>query len=200
MTTSRTAPIFETPDRNVVLGTSMRGPWSTTSSTIILAMGCFWGAEEIYWQLPGVIATSVGYIGGSTAFPTYEEVCTGRTGHAEAVRVTYEPAQTSTFEILRAFWEQHDPTQGNRQGNDIGTQYRSAIFWTDDEQRDLAERSARAYGEVIAERGYGPITTQITEAAPYPYYLAEDYHQQYLYKVPNGYRCHANTGLRLPEL
>lgn len=196
----RPTPAFTVPDVHAVLGTSLHGPWSPTSESIIVAMGCFWGAEEIYWRIPGVIATSVGYVGGFTPNPTYEEVCTGLTGHTEAVRVTYEPAQVSTLEILRPFWEQHDPTQGNRQGNDIGSQYRSALLWTTDEQRDLADRTATAYGQVIAERGYGAITTQIAPASSFEYYLAEEYHQQYLYKVPNGYRCHANTGLALPAL
>ncbi len=193
-------PIFSVPDTHAVLGTSLRGPWAQGTEGIYLAMGCFWGAEEIYWRLPGVIATSVGYMGGFSPNPTYEEVCTGRTGHTETVHVVYEPSTITTLEILRAFWEQHDPTQGYRQGNDVGTQYRSAIFWTTPAQRDLAERTAQAYGAVIAERGYGSITTEILPAADFTYFYAEDYHQQYLYKVPNGYRCHANTGIALPAL
>lgn len=193
-------PVFVTPDVHAVLGTSLRGPWTPTTESIYLAMGCFWGAEEIYWRIDGVVSTSVGYMGGYSPNPTYEEVCSGLTGHAEAVHIAYEPSRATTLEILRAFWEQHDPTQGYRQGNDIGTQYRSAIYWTTDEQRDLAERTAAAYQRVIAERGYGDITTEIAPASSFTYYLAEDYHQQYLYKVPNGYRCHANTGLALPAL
>ena len=193
-------PVFQTPDVHAVLGSSLRGPWSPTTESIYLAMGCFWGAEEIYWRIDGVVSTSVGYMGGFSPNPTYEEVCTGLTGHTEAVHVAYEPSQVTTLEILRAFWEQHDPTQGYRQGNDIGTQYRSAIYWTTDGQRDLAERTAAAYQQVIAERGYGGITTEIAPASSFTYYLAEDYHQQYLYKVPNGYRCHANTGIALPAL
>ena len=193
-------PVFQTPDVHAVLGTSLRGPWTPTAESIYLAMGCFWGAEEIYWRIDGVVSTSVGYMGGFSPNPTYEEVCTGQTGHTEAVRVVYEPSQVSTLEILRNFWEQHDPTQGYRQGNDIGTQYRSAVYWTTDEQRDLAERTAAAYQRVIAERGYGEITTEIAPASKFEYFLAEDYHQQYLYKVPHGYRCHANTGLALPAL
>ena len=193
-------PVFLTPDVHAVLGSSLRGPWSPTTESIYLAMGCFWGAEEIYWRIDGVVSTSVGYMGGFTPNPTYEEVCTGLTGHTEAVHIAYEPSQVTTLEILRAFWEQHDPTQGYRQGNDIGTQYRSAIYWTTDGQRDLAERTAAAYQQVIAERGYGDITTEIAPASSFTYFLAEDYHQQYLYKVPNGYRCHANTGLALPAL
>ena len=193
-------PVFQTPDVHAVLGSSLRGPWSATTASIYLAMGCFWGAEEIYWRIDGVVSTSVGYMGGFTPNPTYEEVCTGLTGHTEAVHIAYEPSQVTTLEILRAFWEQHDPTQGYRQGNDIGTQYRSAIYWTTDEQRELAERTAAAFQRVIAERGYGDITTEIAPASSFTYFLAEDYHQQYLYKVPNGYRCHANTGLALPAL
>ena len=193
-------PVFQTPDVHAVLGSSLRGPWSPTTESIYLAMGCFWGAEEIYWRIDGVVSTSVGYMGGYSPNPTYEEVCTGLTGHTEAVHVAYEPSQVTTLEILRAFWEQHDPTQGYRQGNDIGTQYRSAVYWTTDEQRDLAERTAAAYQRVISERGYGDITTEIAPASSFTYFLAEDYHQQYLYKVPNGYRCHANTGLALPAL
>ena len=193
-------PVFQTPDVHAVLGSSLRGPWSPTTESLYLAMGCFWGAEEIYWRIDGVVSTSVGYMGGYSPNPTYEEVCTGLTGHTEAVHVAYEPSQVTTLEILRAFWEQHDPTQGYRQGNDIGTQYRSAVYWTTDEQRDLAERTAAAYQRVISERGYGDITTEIAPASSFTYFLAEDYHQQYLYKVPNGYRCHANTGLALPAL
>ena len=193
-------PVYPTPDVHAVLGSSLRGPWSPTTASIYLAMGCFWGAEEIYWRIDGVVSTSVGYMGGFTPNPTYEEICTGLTGHTEAVHIAYEPSQVTTLEILRAFWEQHDPTQGYRQGNDIGTQYRSAIYWTTDEQRELAERTAAAFQRVIAERGYGDITTEIAPASSFTYFLAEDYHQQYLYKVPNGYRCHANTGLALPAL
>jgi peptide-methionine (S)-S-oxide reductase len=183
-----------------VLGTSLTGPWPAGSEVIHLAMGCFWGAEELYWRLPGVVSTSVGYMGGFTPNPTYEEVCTGRTGQTETVRVTYDPATISTYDILKAFWENHDPTQGYRQGNDTGTQYRSAVYWTTDEQRDLVERTRDAYAEVVAARGYPEITTEIAPAEGRPYFLAEDYHQQYLYKVPHGYRCHANTGLALPTL
>ena len=175
-------------------------PGDPDLARIYLAMGCFWGAEEIYWRLPGVVATSVGYMGGFTTNPTYEEVCTGMTGHTETIFVAYQQADISTFDILKAFWENHDPTQGFRQGNDIGTQYRSAIFYTSDEQREMAEATRTAYSEVIAARGYPDITTEIVPASDYHYFLAEDYHQQYLYKVPNGYRCHANTGLALPAI
>jgi peptide-methionine (S)-S-oxide reductase len=189
---------FAVGDTHAVLGNSLTGPWSASSVSIYLAMGCFWGAEEIYWRLPGVLSTSVGYMGGFTPNPTYEEVCTGLTGHTEAVLVVYEPAQLSTYDVLKTFWETHDPTQGYRQGNDMGTQYRSALLYTTDEQRDMAELTRAAYQTVITDRGYGDITTQIAPASDFEYYIAEDHHQQYLYKVPNGYRCHANTGLALP--
>jgi peptide-methionine (S)-S-oxide reductase len=145
-----------------------------------------------------VVATSVGYMGGFTPNPTYEEVCSGRTGQTETVMVAYDPAVLSTYDVLKAFWENHDPTQGYRQGNDVGTQYRSAIFTTTDAQAALALHTRDAYAKVIAERGYPDISTEIRPASDFSYFLAEDYHQQYLYKNPNGYRCHANTGLALP--
>lgn len=178
----------------------MRGPWSATTEVLYLASGCFWGAEELMWAVPGVVTTSVGYMGGYTRNPTYEEVCTGMTGHTETVMVAYEPSAVTLYDIFKVFWENHDPTQGFRQGNDIGTQYRSAIFYTTSEQKEMAEATRDAYQRVISERGYGAITTEIVSAAGHIYYLAEDYHQQYLFKVPHGYRCHANTGLALPAL
>jgi len=147
-----------------------------------------------------VVSTSVGYMGGYSLNPTYEEVCTGLTGHTETAMVAYNSGVVGTYDLLKIFWENHDPTQGFRQGNDMGTQYRSAIFYTTDEQRDLALATRDAYQDVIRSRGYGDITTQIAPASDFTYYLAEDYHQQYLYKVPHGYRCHANTGLALPAL
>ncbi len=195
----RHEPIFTVPSTHAVFGTDMQ-PEGSDITGIYLAMGCFWGAEEIYWRLPGVIATSVGYMGGFTPNPTYEEVCTGMTGHTETVFVGYRSDELGTYDILKVFWENHDPTQGYRQGNDIGTQYRSAIFYTTDEQRELAEATRHAYAEVIAARGYPDITTEILPARDFTYFPAEDYHQQYLYKVPNGYRCHANTGVALPAL
>jgi peptide-methionine (S)-S-oxide reductase len=195
----RREPIFSVPTTHAVLGTAIE-PEDVDVSRIYLAMGCFWGAEEIYWQLPGVIATSVGYMGGFTPNPTYEEVCTGMTGHTETVFVAYRESELSTYNILKVFWENHDPTQGFRQGNDIGTQYRSAIFFTTDAQRELAESTRATYAHAIAARGYPDISTEILPAADFTYFPAEDYHQQYLYKVPNGYRCHANTGLALPEV
>ncbi len=183
---------------NVVLGGSLEGPWGEGVEVIYLAMGCFWGAEEYFWKSPGVAGTAVGYQGGFSAYPTYEEVCTGRTGHTETALVAYDTAKTSTLDILRIFWEHHDPTQGYRQGNDVGTQYRSAIFWTTDEQRAMAEKTRDAYQDVLTSRGLGQITTEIEPAADHRFFFAEDYHQQYLHKVPHGYRCHANTGVALP--
>lgn len=196
----RAHPVSSLPAEHAVLHTSLIGPWPENSEVIYLAMGCFWGAEEIFWRLSGVICTSVGYMGGFTPNPTYEEVCTALTGHSETVRVTYDPTVTSDFTILKSFWEQHDPTQGYRQGNDVGTQYRSAIFTTTAAQMEVAIATRDAYQQVIDARGYGPITTEIAPAETFTYYFAEDYHQQYLYHRPNGYRCHANTGLALPML
>ena len=195
----RDREIFTVPTSHAVLGSPLH-PKDGDLERIYLAMGCFWGAEELYWQLPGVAATSVGYMGGFTAHPTYEEVCTGLTGHTETVFVAYRLAEVSTFDILKVFWENHDPTQGYRQGNDVGTQYRSAIFFTTAEQESVAVATRDSYARVVAARGYPEITTEIVPAADAIYYPAEDYHQQYLYKVPNGYRCHANTGLALPAL
>ena len=163
----------------------------------LFGLGCFWGAEEVYWQLPGVWSTSVGYAGGTTPHPSYEEVCSGMTGHTEAVRVVHDPAVVGYDRLVKTFFEVHDPTQGMRQGNDVGTQYRSAIYTTTPEQAEVAERLSKVYGEELAARGLGPITTEI---APAPaYFYAEDYHQQYLAKNPYGYRCHANTGVPFPS-
>jgi peptide-methionine (S)-S-oxide reductase len=160
-------------------------------------MGCFWGAERRFWQMPGVYTTAVGYQGGQTPHPTYDETCTGMTGHTEAVRVVYDPAVVSYGDLLRVFWETHDPTQGFRQGNDRGSQYRSALYWTSEAQREAAEASRALYQEALTKAGLGAITTEL-RAAPHFYY-AEDYHQQYLAKVPNGYDCHANTGIAYPS-
>jgi len=163
----------------------------------IFGLGCFWGAEEVFWKVPGVYSTSVGYAGGITPHPTYEEVCTGRTGHTEAVRVVYDPEQVSYADLVKVFFEVHDPTQGMRQGNDVGTQYRSAVYWTTPEQEAVARKLIEAYQPALTAAGYGEITTEV---APAPtYYYAEDVHQQYLHKVPNGYRCHAATGVPFPE-
>lgn len=165
----------------------------------LLGLGCFWGAEEIFWQTPGVWSTSVGYAGGYTPHPSYEEVCSGRTGHTEAVRVVFDPARVSYADLLRRFFEVHDPTQGYRQGNDIGTQYRSAIYPTTPAQEETARAMTDVYGAELARRGFDPITTEITSVADLPaYYYAEGHHQQYLAANPNGYRCHANTGVPYP--
>ena len=192
---SRTSSPFPVPERNIVLGTSLLGPWDEDAQVLYVGMGCFWGAEEYFWNAPGVVGTAVGYQGGFSAYPTYEEVCTGRTGHTESTLVAYT---CPTLDILRVFWEHHDPTQGYRQGNDIGTQYRSALYYTTPEQLALIEQTRDAYQTVLDERGYGAITTEVAPASEHPFYPAEDYHQQYLQKVPNGYRCHANTGVPLP--
>jgi peptide-methionine (S)-S-oxide reductase len=184
------------PDRHAVLGTPLRGPFPEGLEPAIVAMGCFWGAERVFWQAPGVYTTAVGYSGGFTPNPTYEEVCSGRTGHSEAVLVVFDPSKTSYEEILKLFWENHDPTQGMRQGNDVGTQYRSAIYWTTEAQRGAAERSREAYAERLRAAGYPEITTEVEEAGPF--YYAEDYHQQYLHKVPNGYCPNHSTGVSCP--
>jgi peptide-methionine (S)-S-oxide reductase len=159
-------------------------------------MGCFWGAERHFWQLPGVYSTAVGYAGGYTPNPTYQEVCSGGTGHTEVVRVIYDPAKIEYEDLLKAFWEEHDPTQGMRQGNDVGTQYRSAIYYTDDAQRRAAEESRRVYQESLTAAGRGTITTEILEAPTF--YYAEDYHQQYLHKNPDGYCGLQGTGVGCP--
>ena len=162
----------------------------------LLGLGCFWGAEEIYWQVPGVWSTSVGYAGGSTPNPTYEEVCSGHTGHTEAIRVVFDPSVVSYADLVKKFFEIHDPTQGMRQGNDVGTQYRSAIYYHTRAQRKSAEASRDAYQKVLTEAGYGAITTELAEAGPF--YFAEDYHQQYLFKVPDGYCGLGGTGVSCP--
>jgi peptide-methionine (S)-S-oxide reductase len=159
-------------------------------------LGCFWGAEEIYWQLPGVWSTSVGYAGGTTPHPSYEEVCSGATNHTEAVRIVFDPAVVSYTDLVKKFFEVHDPTQGYRQGNDVGTQYRSAIYFTTPEQEQTARELTKVYGDELTRRRLGDITTEVREAPTY--YYAEDHHQQYLAKHVNGYRCHANTGVKFP--
>ncbi len=163
----------------------------------LFGLGCFWGAEEIFWQVPGVWSTSVGYAGGTTPNPEYDEVCSGRTGHAEAVRIVFDPAKVSYADLVAAFYEVHDPTQGMRQGNDVGTQYRSAIYTYSDEQAQVAREVTDRYQPELTKRGYGPITTEIKPAPTY--YYAEDYHQQYLIKNPFGYRCHSATGIKVPR-
>ena len=162
----------------------------------LFGLGCFWGAEKMFWKTPGVVSTSVGYAGGFTENATYEEVCTGATGHTEVVRVFFDPARISYDELLRVFWEGHDPTQGMRQGGDVGTQYRSAIYYFDDEQRRAAEAARDTYQRELLSAGYGKITTEITPAPQF--YYAEDYHQQYLHKNPNGYCGHGGTGVTCP--
>ncbi len=163
----------------------------------IFGLGCFWGAEEIFWQVPGVWSTSVGYAGGTTPHPSYEEVCSGRTGHTEAVRVVYDPATVSYADLVATFYEVHDPTQGMRQGNDMGTQYRSAIYFTTPEQEQVARLVTERYQGELTKRGFDRITTEIK--AEQPYFYAEDHHQQYLLKNPFGYRCHAKTGVPVPR-
>jgi peptide-methionine (S)-S-oxide reductase len=184
------------PERHAVLGTPLRPPFPEGIQQAVFAMGCFWGAEQLFWQLPGVYSTAVGYSGGFTPNPTYEEVCSGSTGHAEAVLVAFDPTKISYEELLRHFWEGHDPTQGMRQGNDVGTQYRSAIYWSDDAQRATAEASRDMYAERLKARGYGEITTEIANAGTF--YYAEDYHQQYLHKNPDGYCGLGGTGVSCP--
>ncbi|MGA2804017.1 MAG: peptide-methionine (S)-S-oxide reductase MsrA [Acidimicrobiales bacterium] len=184
------------PERHLVLGTPLRPPMSDGFERAIFAMGCFWGAERKFWGADGVYTTAVGYSGGYTPNPTYEEVCSGRTGHAEAVLVVFDSHKTSYDKLLSIFWENHDPTQGMRQGNDTGTQYRSAIYTTTAAQQVMAERSRGEYQQAIEAEGYGQITTEIRPAGPF--YYAEDYHQQYLERNPNGYCGLGGTGVSCP--
>ena len=187
---------FAIPEKHFVNGRPIQPPFPDGLQTIVLGSGCFWGTEEIFWQVPGVWTTAVGYAGGITAHPSYEEVCSGLTGHTEAVLVVYDPKQVSLATLLAKFFETHDPTQGMRQGNDIGTQYRSAVYYTDESQRALIEKAKAAFGGELDRRGYGAITTEIAPLGEF--YYAEPYHQQYLAKNPNGYRCHSTTGLTFP--
>ena len=184
------------PSRHEVLGTPLEPPFPDGLEQLVVGMGCFWGAERVFWQAPGVYTTAVGYAGGLTANPTYEEVCSGRTGHNEVVLVAYRPAEVSYDELLRLFWEGHDPTQGMRQGNDVGTQYRSAIYVDSAGQREAAERSRDGFAQNLKTAGYGEITTEIADTGPF--YYAEDYHQQYLAKNPNGYCGLGGTGVSCP--
>ncbi|MET7372892.1 peptide-methionine (S)-S-oxide reductase MsrA [Micromonospora arida] len=185
-------------DRHEVLGTPLQGPFPEGLQVAVFGMGCFWGAERLFWTLPGVYTTSAGYAGGITKNPTYEETCSGRTGHAEVVQVVYDPSKINYEDLLKVFWENHDPTQGMRQGNDVGTQYRSAIYTTTDEQRTIAESSRDAFQPIVTRAGKGEITTEIAPLGSY--YFAEDYHQQYLAptKNPNGYCNHGPNGLSCP--
>lgn len=191
--------VFPVPVAHTVLGTALEGPWPAGTQVLYVAMGCFWGAERILWRLPGVVTTAVGYMGGFTPNPTYEESCTGRTGHTETVLVAYDPATISPELILKAFWENHDPTQGMRQGNDIGTAYRSAIYWTTPAQEQAAGATAAAFQTELTRAGRGQITTEVRSAADAgPFWYAEDYHQQYLDKNPAGYCNHGPNGLTCP--
>ncbi|WP_405236633.1 peptide-methionine (S)-S-oxide reductase MsrA [Lentisalinibacter orientalis] len=184
------------PERHFVLDAPLKPPFPEGCRQAVFGLGCFWGAERRYWQQPGVLTTAVGYAGGSTPNPDYREVCSGMTGHTEAVLVVYDPAKIAYEDLLRVFWESHDPTQGMRQGNDVGTQYRSAIYVFDAEQKAAAEASRDAYARVLADAGYGAITTEIADAGPF--YYAEDYHQQYLAKNPGGYCGLGGTGVSCP--
>jgi peptide-methionine (S)-S-oxide reductase len=184
------------PERHEVLGTPIAPPFPEGLERAVFGLGCFWGAERVFWQAPGVYTTAVGYAGGYTPNASYEEVCSGQTGHAEVVLVVFDPKQTSYDELLRLFWEGHDPTQGMRQGNDVGTQYRSAIYYENDEQREAAERSRQLFQQELSDAGYGEITTEIVPAGPFFY--AEPYHQQYLAKNPNGYCGLGGTGVTCP--
>jgi peptide-methionine (S)-S-oxide reductase len=191
---------FQTPlpARHTVLDTPLRGPWPADAEVAVFGMGCFWGAERLFWRVPGVISTSVGYAGGITRNPTYEEVCSGYTGHAEVVQVVYDPTRVAYADLLKVFWENHDPTQGMRQGNDVGTQYRSTIYTTTGEQLAEAEASREAFAPIVKTAGHGEITTEIRELGSY--FFAEDYHQQYLSDVknPNGYCTHGPNGMTCP--
>ena len=186
-----------TPVAHFVNGNPLQGPYPDGLETAMVALGCFWGAERIFWQLPGVFTTAVGYAAGFTPNPSYEEVCSGRTGHTEAVLVVFDPKVVTYDELLRVFWESHDPTQGMGQGNDVGTQYRSGVYWYSDAQRDVAERSRAKFQAQLDPAGYGEITSEIL-AAP-TFYFAEDYHQQYLAKNPGGYCGLGGTGVTCPS-
>jgi peptide-methionine (S)-S-oxide reductase len=190
---------YPVPTRHAVLGTPLEAPWPAGTQVIYVAMGCFWGAEKAFWAVPGVVTTAVGYQGGYTPNPTYEETCSGLTGHTEMVLVAYDPKQVTVEQLLKVFWESHDPTQGYRQGNDLGTQYRSAVYWTTDEQRAAYESTKAAYAVALKKAGYGEITTEARPAKDAgDFYYAEDYHQQYLYKNPNGYCPAHSTGVSCP--
>jgi peptide-methionine (S)-S-oxide reductase len=187
---------MEVPAQHFVNGAPLKPPYPAGLQTATFALGCFWGAERKFWQTPGVFSTAVGYAGGYTPNPTYREVCSGRTGHAEVVRVVFDPSKVRYEDLLKVFWESHDPTQGMRQGNDVGTQYRSGIYYENDEQRRAAEASREAYAKALAAAGHGEITTEIAPAGEF--YYAEDYHQQYLAKNPGGYCGLGGTGVACP--
>jgi peptide-methionine (S)-S-oxide reductase len=192
----RSGYAYEVPEMHDVLGTPMMGPFPNGLDVAYFGMGCFWGAERAFWQIPGVYTTAVGYQGGVTPYPTYKETCTGQTGQAETVMVVFDAAKVSYGDLLRLFWESHDPTQGMRQGNDIGSQYRSAIYTTTDAQLEAALARRDTFQQHLSAAGYGAITTEIAPAGPF--YYAEDYHQQYLHKVPDGYCGLAGTGVSCP--
>ena len=192
----RTEQLPGVPDQHYVNGNRIQPPFPDGLASAVFGMGCFWGAERIFWQTPGVYSTAVGYAGGLTPNPTYQEVCAGLTGHTEAALVVFDPAQVSFKTLLKVFWEGHDPTQGMRQGNDRGTQYRSAAYYADDAQREAIEASAKTYGDALRTAGHGEITTEIAPLGAF--YYAEDYHQQYLAKVPNGYCGIGGTGVACP--
>jgi peptide-methionine (S)-S-oxide reductase len=194
----RADPI-ETPPDHLVTGRSIVPPYPAGLEVADFALGCFWGEEKLFWEVPGVWVTAVGYQGGVTPNPTYEEVCSGQTGHAESVRVVFDSKAVTYEQLLRKFWEAHDPTQGMRQGNDVGTQYRSVLFVHSPEQRAAAEASRSMYQRQLTSAGYGEITTEILDASEHPFYFAEAYHQQYLVRVPNGYCPNHATGVTLPE-
>jgi peptide-methionine (S)-S-oxide reductase len=191
----RSTPIV-TPGTHTILGTPLAGPWPDGTQTAIFGLGCFWGAEKDFWQLPGVVTTAVGYAGGTTPNPTYQEACSGRTGHAEVVLVAFDPNRITYEQLLKTFWENHDPTQGMRQGNDVGTQYRSGIYVYSPEQRRAAEASKAAYEKAIKAKGHGAITTEIRDAPEF--FFAEEYHQQYLAKNPMGYCGLGGVGVSCP--
>ena len=184
------------PPLHEVLGNPLKPPFPDGFGQAVFGMGCFWGAERMFWQAPGVWTTAVGYAGGYTPNPIYEEVCSGSTGHTEVVLAVWDPQMTGFEDMLRIFWEGHDPTQGMRQGNDVGTQYRSSIYWRGEEQRDAAESSREMFQAKLSDSDFGEITTEIAEAGPF--YYAEDYHQQYLAKNPNGYCGLGGTGVSCP--
>ncbi|MGI8677979.1 MAG: peptide-methionine (S)-S-oxide reductase MsrA [Jatrophihabitans sp.] len=187
---------FTVPDTHYVNGHPIKPPFPEGYEQAVFGLGCFWGAEEIFWKHPGVWTTAVGYTGGSTPHPSYEEVCSGKTGHTEAVLVVYDPEQATYESLVAAFFEVHDPTQGMRQGNDTGTQYRSGIYSTSERQREVALRAAQVFGDTLGGLGHGAVTTEIAPLGVF--YYAEGYHQQYLAKNPHGYRCHSTSGVTFP--
>jgi peptide-methionine (S)-S-oxide reductase len=188
---------FAVPDTHFVTGRPIKPPFPQGYQQAVFGLGCFWGAEEIFWQQPGVWTTAVGYTGGLTPHPDYEEVCSGLTGHTEAVLVVFDPGETTYAAIVAKFFEVHDPTQGMRQGNDVGTQYRSGIYYADESQQAIAEQARKIFADKLADLGYGTVTTEIAPLGEF--YYAEGYHQQYLAKNPNGYRCHATTAVPFPR-